>query len=60
MAKSVRYSCAIFQKPLSIKIGSLVVINAVVIIVNRGMDASLVNKPNKTSEPQTISRFATK
>ena len=60
MAKSVLYSCAIVQKPLSIRIGHLVVIKATAIIIKRGIVASLVNNPNKINRPHKISKEAVK
>lgn len=60
MAKSVRYSCASSQKPLSIKIGHLVVTKAVIMIMIRGKAAILVNKPIKINELQIISNVAVK
>ncbi|MDZ7878375.1 MAG: hypothetical protein U5L45_11925 [Saprospiraceae bacterium] len=59
MAKSVRESCAIDQKPLFSKIGILVEISAVIMINSNGMEAILVSKPIKISVPQTISNDAT-
>ena len=59
IAKSVRYSCAICQKPLFRRIGIFVVINAVIIIISNGIEANLVRNPISTKEPQTISNVAT-
>ena len=60
MAKSVRYSCAITQKPFSIKIGILVVTNAVIIIIKSGIENNLVNKPIRIKTLQAISNIPVK
>src|SRR3990172_4604106 len=58
--QSVRASCAIAQKPLSIRIGIFVVEIATSILIMRGMAARCVNSPRSTSNPQTISTTPTK
>ena len=58
MEKSVRYSCAIDQKPFSIRTGYLVVINATIIINKRGTAANRVRKPIKIKLPHSISNEA--
>lgn len=60
MAKSVRAAWAINQNPSFSKTGIFVLINAVAIMVNRGMVASRVRKPTSNNAPQTISKPATK
>jgi hypothetical protein len=60
MAKSVRYSCAIDQKPLSTKIGHLVVIKAVIITIKRGIETNLVNNPSNIKVLQIISKVPVK
>jgi hypothetical protein len=56
MAKSVLYSCAIAQNPLSIRMGHLVVTKATIIIIKRRIAANLVRNPNKINRPHTISK----
>lgn len=56
IAKSVRYSWANDQKPLSIRIGYLVVMNATSIVIRIGIAANLVSKPKRISVPQIISK----
>ena len=60
MAKSVRYSCTIDQKPLSAKIGHLVVTKAVIMIMISGIETIRVNKPSKINELQIISKVPVK
>jgi len=48
------------QNPLSINMGHLVVTKATTIMINGGIDASLVNNPSKISDPQTISNVPVK
>lgn len=57
IAKSVRYSCAIAQKPLSIRTGTFVLINATIITISKGITARRVNKPNNTKIPQKTSNI---
>jgi len=58
--KSVLYSCANVQKPLVVSKGNLVVIKAVIIMINKGIDASLVKNPNKIIVPHNISNAPVK
>ena len=53
--KSTRYSCANVQKPLEASKGNFVVIKAVIIMINRGIEANLVNNPISRRKPQNIS-----
>ena len=55
IAKSVRYSCAIDRKPLSMRIGYFVVTKATAIMISNGMEASRVKNPAKIKAPQMIS-----
>jgi len=54
IAKSVRYSCANGQKPFSTRRGHLVVTKAVIMIMRGGMAATLVIKPIRINELQSI------
>lgn len=60
MAISVRYSCANTQKPFSIKIGHLVVINAVIMVIISGIENNLINRPIKINTLQIISNAPVK
>jgi len=60
MAKSVRYSCAHGHNPLYIRIGILVDINAVIMMIIRGIDANLVISPIMRRVPQIISKVPVK
>lgn len=60
MAKSVRYSWANDQKPLSVKMGTLVAIKATNISISNGITASRVSNPSKSKMPQLISKTPTK
>ncbi len=62
MAKSVRASLTIYQKPWLARnnSGTLVVAIAVVITINSGMDASLVHNPNSSRMPHRTSKVPTK
>ncbi len=62
MAKSVRASLTMYQKPWLARnnSGIFVVAIAVVMTMNRGMDASLVHNPIKSRNPHRISKVPTK
>ena len=58
MTKSVRASLTIYQHPWFARdsSGILVVAIAVVMMINKGIDAARVHTPNRTGPPQTISK----
>ena len=62
MAKSVRASLTMYQKPWFARnnSGIFVVAIAVVITMSRGMDTSLVHSPTRTRRPHRISKAPTK
>ena len=60
MAKSVRESCAIVQKPSLKSLGILVVIMAVPIMTSSGNEVSLTKIPKSKRSPHTTSKEATK
>lgn len=48
------------QNPFSVNMGSFVVMKAVIIIISKGIAATLVKKPIRINPPQTISKTAVK
>jgi len=62
MAKSVRASLTMYQKPWFARnnSGTFVVAIAVVITISSGMDTSLVPSPSKSRKPQRTSKVPTK
>lgn len=62
MAKSVRASLTMYQNPWFGRksSGIFVVAMAVHMTINKGIAAALVNRPNSTSNPHTISKAPTK
>jgi hypothetical protein len=60
IAKSVLYSCANGQKPLSVSTGIFVLIKATIITTRRGTTTILVRKPNSKQMPHAISNVPVK